>query len=50
MMDWQPQHLRITSVGWVTTFQDLGRRDTERLGVPTGGAADQYSAAFFPAA
>ena len=45
MMDWQPQHLRITSVGWVTTFQDLGRRDTERLGVPTGGAADQYSAA-----
>ena len=37
--------LDITSTGWVTTFQDLGRRDTERRGVPTGGAADQHSAA-----
>lgn len=36
--------LDITGTGWVTTFQDLGRRDTERRGVPTGGAADQYSA------
>ncbi|WP_030596675.1 biotin-dependent carboxyltransferase family protein [Streptomyces fulvoviolaceus] len=37
--------LDITGTGWVTTFQDLGRRDTERRGVPTGGAADQHSAA-----
>ncbi|MFC9429709.1 biotin-dependent carboxyltransferase family protein [Streptomyces sp. NPDC056987] len=37
--------LGITGTGWVTTFQDLGRRDTERRGVPTGGAADQHSAA-----
>jgi allophanate hydrolase subunit 2 len=37
--------LDITCTGWVTTFQDLGRRDTERRGVPTGGAADQHSAA-----
>ncbi|MPY48823.1 5-oxoprolinase subunit C family protein [Streptomyces acidicola] len=37
--------LDITSTGWVTTFQDLGRRDTEQRGVPTGGAADQHSAA-----
>ncbi|MFJ5102097.1 biotin-dependent carboxyltransferase family protein [Streptomyces sp. NPDC088554] len=37
--------LDITSTGWVTTFQDLGRHDTERRGVPTGGAADQHSAA-----
>ncbi|SEP96466.1 Allophanate hydrolase subunit 2 [Streptomyces sp. yr375] len=36
--------LEITSAGWITTFQDLGRRDTERRGVPTGGAADQHSA------
>ncbi|MET7572008.1 allophanate hydrolase [Streptomyces sp. NPDC005492] len=36
--------LDVTSSGWVTTFQDLGRRDTERRGVPTGGAADQHSA------
>ncbi|WP_328609213.1 biotin-dependent carboxyltransferase family protein [Amycolatopsis sp. NBC_00345] len=36
--------LEITKTGWLTTFQDLGRRDTERLGVPTGGAADQHSA------
>ncbi|MEU5642227.1 biotin-dependent carboxyltransferase family protein [Streptomyces milbemycinicus] len=37
--------LDITNTGWITTFQDLGRRDTERRGVPTGGAADQHSAA-----
>jgi allophanate hydrolase subunit 2 len=37
--------LAITSTGWITTFQDLGRSDTERRGVPTGGAADQHSAA-----
>ncbi|WP_019547901.1 biotin-dependent carboxyltransferase family protein [Streptomyces sulphureus] len=36
--------LEITNSGWVTTFQDLGRRDSERRGVPTGGAADQHSA------
>lgn len=36
--------LEITGIGWVTTLQDLGRHDTERLGVPTGGAADQHSA------
>lgn len=37
--------VEITGTGWLTTFQDLGRRDSERLGVPTGGAADQHSAA-----
>ncbi|WP_406439430.1 biotin-dependent carboxyltransferase family protein [Streptomyces sp. NBC_01613] len=37
--------LDITSGGWVTTFQDLGRSGTEQRGVPTGGAADQHSAA-----
>lgn len=31
-------------VGWRTTFQDLGRPGTERLGVPRGGAADQGAA------
>ncbi|MEU9347722.1 allophanate hydrolase [Streptomyces sp. NPDC048278] len=36
--------LDVTGTGWVTTFQDLGRRGTERRGVPTGGAADQHSA------
>jgi biotin-dependent carboxylase-like uncharacterized protein len=36
--------LTVASAGWVTTFQDLGRRDAERLGVPAGGAADQNSA------
>ena len=36
--------LDVTSVGWLTTFQDLGRRRAEQLGVPTGGAADQHSA------
>ncbi|MFF7308909.1 biotin-dependent carboxyltransferase family protein [Streptomyces sp. NPDC008137] len=37
--------LDFTCTGWITTFQDLGRRGTERRGVPTGGAADQHSAA-----
>ncbi|MEV1066141.1 biotin-dependent carboxyltransferase family protein [Streptomyces sp. NPDC050263] len=36
--------LEITGTGFITTFQDLGRHDTERRGVPTGGAADQHSA------
>lgn len=36
--------LEITGTGWITTFTDLGRCDVERLGVPTGGAADQHSA------
>jgi biotin-dependent carboxylase-like uncharacterized protein len=36
--------LSVTATGWVTTFQDLGRRRSEQLGVPTGGAADQHSA------
>ncbi|MFI6375537.1 biotin-dependent carboxyltransferase family protein [Streptomyces sp. NPDC050546] len=37
--------LDFTSTGWITTFQDLGRSGTEQRGVPTGGAADQHSAA-----
>ncbi|MBC3193410.1 biotin-dependent carboxyltransferase family protein [Pseudonocardia sp. C8] len=37
--------IAVTGAGWSTTYQDLGRQDAERLGVPTGGAADQYSAA-----
>jgi len=37
-------NLEITDTGWITTFQDLGREDSERVGVPTGGAADQHSA------
>lgn len=36
--------LEVNSAGWLTTFQDLGRKDAEKLGVPTGGAADQHSA------
>lgn len=36
--------LRFSEVGWRTTFQDLGRVGTERLGVPRGGAADQGAA------
>lgn len=35
----------VTRVGWRSTFTDLGRRNTEISGVPTGGAADQHSAA-----
>ena len=30
---------------WLATFQDLGREQSEALGVPCGGAADQHSAA-----
>jgi biotin-dependent carboxylase-like uncharacterized protein len=37
--------LGVVDAGWMTTFQDGGRRGTERLGVPTGGSADQSSAA-----
>ncbi|MEU6379152.1 biotin-dependent carboxyltransferase family protein [Streptomyces sp. NPDC046909] len=37
--------LDVTGTGWITTFQDLGRSGTEQRGVPTGGAADQHSAA-----
>ena len=37
--------LAVTRVGWRATFTDLGRRDSEISGVPTGGAADQHSAA-----
>ncbi|WP_334152155.1 biotin-dependent carboxyltransferase family protein [Microbacterium sp.] len=36
--------IRMTEVGWRTTVQDLGRSATERLGVPSGGAADQGAA------
>ena len=36
--------IRVLETGWKTTFQDLGRRRTERTGVPRGGAADQGSA------
>lgn len=36
--------IHVDEVGWRTTFQDLGRRGTERLGVPRGGAADQGAA------
>lgn len=37
--------LAINEAGWLSTFQDLGREDSEYLGVPCGGAADQLSAA-----
>lgn len=37
--------LIINEAGWLSTFQDLGREDSEYLGVPCGGAADQHSAA-----
>jgi allophanate hydrolase subunit 2 len=36
--------LLFSEVGWRTTFQDLGRAATERMGVPRGGAADQGAA------
>lgn len=36
--------IHFDEVGWRTTFQDLGRTGTERLGVPRGGAADQGAA------
>lgn len=37
--------IAVTHVGWRATFTDLGRRNAEISGVPTGGAADQHSAA-----
>lgn len=37
--------LTISEAGWLSTFQDLGREDSEYMGVPCGGAADQHSAA-----
>ena len=37
--------VHVTRVGWRATFTDLGRRDAEISGVPSGGAADQHSAA-----
>lgn len=37
--------VRVTRVGWRTTYTDLGRKGVEISGVPRGGAADQYSAA-----
>ncbi|MGO4236117.1 biotin-dependent carboxyltransferase family protein [Pseudarthrobacter sp. YAF2] len=37
--------LTIHEAGWLSTFQDLGRENSEYLGVPCGGAADQHSAA-----
>lgn len=36
--------LVIHEPGWLATLQDLGRAGAEYLGVPTSGAADQYSA------
>ncbi|MBF4588276.1 biotin-dependent carboxyltransferase family protein [Curtobacterium sp. VKM Ac-2887] len=36
--------LDVVDAGWLTTYQDSGRRGTERLGVPTGGSADQHAA------
>ncbi|MFC6354595.1 5-oxoprolinase subunit C family protein [Luethyella okanaganae] len=36
--------LHVSEVGWRTTLQDLGRRGSERLGVPRGGSADQGAA------
>lgn len=47
-MEAKPDHdvtLTIHEAGWLSTFQDLGREDSEYLGVPCGGAADQHSAA-----
>ena len=37
--------ITVTHVGWRATFTDLGRRNAEISGVPSGGAADQHSAA-----
>lgn len=36
--------LDVVDAGWLSTFQDAGRSGTERLGVPTGGSADQHAA------
>lgn len=37
--------IRVQETAWLATFQDLGREQSEALGVPCGGAADQHSAA-----
>ncbi|WP_245413078.1 biotin-dependent carboxyltransferase family protein [Arthrobacter celericrescens] len=44
-IDEHPVSLTVHEAGWLSTFQDLGREDSEALGVPCGGAADQLSAA-----
>ena len=36
-------HLRVLKPGLSTTIQDLGRQGSLQMGIPTGGAADQYS-------
>lgn len=36
--------LKVREAGWLSTFQDLGREQSEFMGVPCGGAADQHSA------
>lgn len=36
--------ITIREAAWLATFQDLGREQSEALGVPCGGAADQLSA------
>jgi antagonist of KipI len=36
-------HLRVLQPGLSTTIQDLGRQRCLQMGIPTGGAADQYS-------
>ncbi|WP_432561729.1 5-oxoprolinase subunit C family protein [Kineococcus sp. SYSU DK003] len=36
--------LEVLEPGWVSNLTDLGRRGSERLGVATSGASDQYSA------
>ncbi|MGO4859623.1 biotin-dependent carboxyltransferase family protein [Arthrobacter sp. 2MCAF14] len=37
--------IKVSEAGWLSTFQDLGRENSEFRGVPCGGAADQHSAA-----
>ncbi|MFF1831830.1 biotin-dependent carboxyltransferase family protein [Paenarthrobacter sp. NPDC058040] len=37
--------VKVRETAWLATFQDLGREQSEALGVPCGGAADQHSAA-----
>ena len=37
--------IKVSEAGWLSTFQDLGRENSEFMGVPCGGAADQHSAA-----
>lgn len=36
--------VKVRETAWLATFQDLGREQSEALGVPCGGAADQHSA------